>query len=155
MRHVLTCLLLALAPAAAAEEATRGDRPEGRILGESALSDLVSGATLYGDRPDGTIDIEYHHPDGRSAYWYEGCLYRGQWWAEQQQLCYVYPTTDWPGPHCFAAEVWNGQLYLVGAGDTLDGLVIEITERVEGNSENFPLDAEGGCELISRLGLQG
>lgn len=150
MRHVLSLLLALAAGSAAAEEAA--PRPDGRILGKAALVELVSGATLYGERSDGTEDIEYHHPDGRSAYWYEGCLYRGQWWADDQQLCYLYPTTDWPGPHCFAAEVWQGSLFMVGGGEAaLDLLSIEITGRTEGNSESFPLDAEGGCELVSML----
>lgn len=151
MRHVLSALVLALAAGTAAAEEAQ-PQPDGRILGQSALTELVNDATLYGDRSDGTLDIEYHHPDGRSAYWYEGCLYRGQWWADEQQLCYFYPTTSWPGPHCFAAEVWQGKLYMVGAGDdALGQLTIEITERTEGNSENFPLDAEGDCELVSML----
>ena len=86
-------LLLLAAPAGAAENAPQ----DGRILGHTALERLVSGRTQYGDRSDGGYDIEFHSDDGRSAYWYEGCLYRGIWWATEEELCYIYPTTTWPG----------------------------------------------------------
>ncbi len=152
-RLLIRCLLVALLPPAGAlaDETGALDRPDGHIVGKATLIELVADATLYGDRSDGALDIEYHHPDGRSAYWFEGCLYRGQWWATAEELCYFYPTTDWPGPHCFSAEVWSGQLYMVGSGDVLGDLVIQITERAAGNSEHLALDAEGGCDLVSML----
>ena len=152
MRHVLTLLLMlfAVASAALATE-DRGTPADGRITGKAALERLVTDQTLYGVRSDGLSDIEYHHPDGRSAYWYDGCLYRGQWWATEEMLCYLYPTTTWVGPHCFTAERWAGQLYMVGVGGAVGMLSIEITDVVAGNSEGFPLDAEGECELVSQL----
>lgn len=151
MPHVLRLAallaLLALALPARGEEAV----PDGRILGHKTLESLVSGRTQYGDRSDGSSDIEFHSSDGRSAYWYEGCLYRGIWWATEDTLCYIYPTTTWPGPHCFIVERRDGALRFVGAPGDLDPLVITITANVPGNPEHFPLDGEGNCDLVSEL----
>lgn len=122
-----------------------------RITGEEALTALVADRTQYGDRSDGLSDIEFHSGDGRSAYWYDGCLYRGVWWATEDALCYIYPTTTWPGPHCFTVERRDGQLTFVGSPGGPDALVISITANVPGNPENFPLDGEGNCDLISAL----
>jgi len=141
----LVALLLA-APAAAEEPP-----PDGRLLGHATLEALVSGCTEYGDRSDGGYDIEFHSDDGRSAYWYEGCLYRGIWWATEDSLCYIYPTTTWPGPHCFHVERQEGQLSFVGTPGGPDNLVITITSNVPGNPENFPLDGEGNCDMVSEL----
>lgn len=146
-RWALLALLLAAAPAAAGETPPA----DGRVTGHEALVTLVSGRTQYGDRSDGGTDIEYHNDDGRSAYWYEGCLYRGIWWATEDELCYIYPTTTWPGPHCFVVERSGGQLAFVGSPGGADALVITITANVPGNPENFPLDGEGNCDLVSEL----
>jgi len=139
--------LLWLAPAWAEEPVPADDR----VVGREALTALVSGRTQYGDRSDGGSDIEFHSADGRSAYWYEGCLYRGVWWATEDALCYIYPTTSWPGPHCFAVERIDGHLSFVGTPGGEDALVIRITANVPGNPENFPLDGEGNCDLVSQL----
>lgn len=154
MSHVVTAAVLALgcllaAPALAESEAE--PPPDGRLTGREALTELVADRTQYGDRSDGSSDIEYHAADGRSAYWYEGCLWRGQWWATEEMLCYLYPTTDWPGPHCFTVERQAGDYYFVAANDSYDPLTIRITANEPGNTENFPMDAEGGCNLISML----
>lgn len=151
MPHVLRpaallALLLLSVPALGEEPP-----PEGRILGNEALETLVSGRTQYGDRSDGSSDIEFHSDDGRSAYWYEGCLYRGIWWATADTLCYIYPTTSWPGPHCFLVERRDGALRFVGTPGDPEALVITITANVPGNPENFPLDGEGNCDLVSEL----
>lgn len=151
MPHVLKAAaaliaLLLLGPSAEAEEDTAE-----RVLGHDALETLVSGRTQYGDRSDGSSDIEFHNSDGRSAYWYEGCLYRGIWWATEESLCYIYPTTSWPGPHCFLVERRNGALRFIGEPGDPDALVITITSNVPGNPENFPLDGEGNCDLVSEL----
>jgi hypothetical protein len=148
--HVLTlaALLALLATPVAAAEGTPAD---GRVLGHAVLEELVSGRTQYGDRSDGSSDIEFHSDDGRSAYWYEGCLYRGIWWATEDQLCYIYPTTSWPGPHCFIVERRAGQFTFVGSPGGENALVIAITANVPGNPENFPLDGEGNCDLVSEL----
>lgn len=151
MRHLLTLLLLLAAWSAAADETTDAPPAEGQVLGRKALSALVADRTQYGDRSDGLQDIEYHSADGRSAYWFEDCIWRGQWWATDQMLCYVYPTTNWPGPHCFTVERHAGRLYFIGVGDAADRLVIEITKNVPGNVENFPMDAEGNCDQVSML----
>lgn len=133
-------------PAAAAD-----GTPDGRVIGNAVLEELVSGRTQYGNRSDGSSDVEFHSEDGRSAYWYEGCLYRGIWWATEDQLCYIYPTTAWPGPHCFIVERRGGQVTFVGTPGGEDALVITITANVPGNPENFPLDGEGNCDLVSEL----
>jgi hypothetical protein len=142
----LAALLLLSAPAQGEETV-----PEGRVLGNETLETLVSGRTQYGNRSDGSSDIEFHSSDGRSAYWYEGCLYRGIWWATDDSLCYIYPTTTWPGPHCFFVERQDGALRFVGTPGDPDALVITITDNVPGNPENFPLDGEGNCDLVSEL----
>jgi len=149
MRHVLILLLWLLPLPAAAS----GDEPppDGQVRGRQTLIDLVADRTQYGDRSDGTTDIEFHSGDGRSAYWFEDCLWRGQWWATDEMICYVYPTTSWPGPHCFTVERRAGRYIFVGVGGSVDTLEITITSNVPGNVENFPLDQEGNCELVSML----
>lgn len=151
MRHLLTLLLLLAAWPAAADETTDAPATEGQVLGRKALAALVADRTQYGDRSDGLKDIEYHSADGRSAYWFDDCIWRGQWWATDEMLCYVYPTTNWPGPHCFTVERHDGKLYFIGIGGSVDRLVIEITKNVPGNVENFPMDAEGNCDQVSML----
>lgn len=150
MRHVLI-LLLWLTALPAVAETPAPPQPDGQIRGRQALIDLLADRTQYGDRSDGTWDIEFHSADGRSAYWYEDCLWRGQWWATDEMVCYVYPTTSWPGPHCFTVERRAGQTWFVGVGGAVDRLEILITRNVPGNPENFPLDQEGNCDLVSML----
>ncbi len=152
MRHVLILLLALLAlPAQAADATPPAAEPDGQVRGRQTLIALIADRTQYGDRSDGTSDIEYHSADGRSAYWFEDCLWRGQWWATDEMICYVYPTTSWPGPHCFTVERRGGAHWFVGVGGAVDRLEIEITANVPGNVENFPLDQEGNCELVSML----
>jgi hypothetical protein len=151
MRHVLILLLALLALPAIAAEATPPTEPDGQLRGRQRLIDLVADRTQYGNRSDGTSDIEYHSADGRSAYWFEDCLWRGQWWATDEMICYVYPTTSWPGPHCFTVERRGGTHWFVGVGGAVDRLEIRITANLPGNVENFPLDQEGNCELVSML----
>ena len=146
---LLVLLALLATPTVAAEDAPL----DGRVVGHDALEQLVSGRTQYGNRSDGGSDIEFHSDDGRSAYWFDGCLYRGIWWATEEQLCYIYPTTTWPGPHCFVVERRDGQLTFIGSPGGEGALIISITSNVPGNPENFPLDGEGNCDLVS--GLEG
>ena len=52
---------------------------------------ILDNLTIYGRYVDGENWIEYHLPDGRTAYWEKGCTYPGKWWLQNGQVCYAYP----------------------------------------------------------------
>ncbi len=120
---------------------------EGWITGQAALAALVANRTQYRDRSDGSSEIEYHSADGRSAYLWDSCIERGEWWTTEQQICFYYPDTTLQGPHCFWVRK-NGQeqLEFWWAGDP-GALLPTATavKDVEGNVERLPLDVTGEC----------
>lgn len=118
-----------------------------QVTGKAALEALVSGRTQYRDRSDGTSEIEYHSPDGRSAYVWDNCIERGQWWATDDQICFFYPDTTLQGPHCFwIKRNAKDQLEFWWSGDPGAPLPTATTiEDLPGNVEHLPLDSTGEC----------
>jgi len=119
------------------------------IQGRATLHALVSGRTHYRDRSDGTSEIEYHDPDGRSAYIWDNCIERGEWWVTEQEICFFYPDTALQGPHCFLVkENTKGQLEFWWSGDPAALLPTATTiQDVEGNVERLPLGVTGECVI--------
>lgn len=139
-------LLAAVVSAALAGADDAVQKPE-QITGKAALEALVSGRTQYRDRSDGTSEIEYHSPDGRSAYVWDNCIERGQWWATEDQICFFYPDTALQGPHCFwIKRNAKDQLEFWWSGDPRAPLPTATTvEDLPGNVERLPLDTTGEC----------
>ena len=145
-----TVLLAGLAPVALAGADTPGPAlkdGEEWITGQAALEALVSGRTHYRNRSDGTSEIEYHDPDGQSAYVWDNCIERGQWWTTEREICFFYPDTALKGPHCFFIKRnAEEQLEFWWAGDP-GALLPTATnvQDVEGNVERLPLGVTGEC----------
>lgn len=141
--------LLALAATLALSFAAEAVSPVQAITGKAKLEALVSGKTQYGHRSDGTDDVEYHKENGVSAYWYWGCLYRGRWWATEENICYFYPAMDVPGPHCFSVTEEAGELLFYGTGDPSGSPTVRIYQSLDGNVEAFPLNTDLVCDEVS------
>ena len=62
------------------------------VTDPAAIKAKLDGMTIYGRYYDGENWIEYHLPDGRTAYWEKGCTYPGKWWEQDDQDCYDYPS---------------------------------------------------------------
>lgn len=135
--------LVALAAGALAADVPRW------IVGQAALEALVSDRTLYSHRSDGGDEIEFHRADGLSAYLYRDCLYRGRWWATDENLCYFYPAMSPSGPHCFVVVETAAGLELWSAGGTDAEPTSVVFERLPGNSESLPLNQDDDCEPIA------
>lgn len=139
-------LLLPAAPGGSQELASSG---EGWITGKAALTELVSDRTHYRDRSDGSSEVEYQAPDGRSAYLWDNCVERGQWWVTEQEVCFFYPDTALQGPHCFRVKR-NGkqQIEFWWSGDPLAPLPTATTvDDRPGNAERLPLGVTGECVM--------
>jgi hypothetical protein len=120
---------------------------EAWVTGQEELAALVSGRTHYRDRSDGTSEIEYHDPGGQSAYVWDNCIERGQWWTTEREVCFFYPDTALKGPHCFFIKRNSeAQLEFWWAGDPA-ALMPTATnvQDVEGNVERLPLGVTGEC----------
>ena len=131
--------MLLLAPAGAA----LGAEDEARPVGDAAaLTALLHDHTFYGTyvgtkRPW----MEYYAPDGRSAFWVDGCVYRGRWWAAGDQACFEYPELSAGEPSCFTVAQ-RGTAYEFSAPG---GPPVALADRTAaGNAERLPLDA-GEC----------
>lgn len=121
----------------------------GRVTGIEALEDLVRGRTHYRTRSDGSFEVEFHSVDGISAYVWEGCVIRGEWWATPEEICFFYPDNDLQGPHCFFIEKGEEGLEFWWSGNPVATEPTATTVRdVEGNSERLPVGVSGEC-LIS------
>jgi len=145
-----TLLLAAAAPLALAGADQPGpalEEGESWITGAEALAALVSGRTHYRDRSDGTSEIEYHDPAGQSAYVWDNCIERGQWWTTEREICFFYPDTALKGPHCFFIKRnAEAQLEFWWAGDPAALLPTATNvQDVEGNVERLPLGVTGEC----------
>ncbi len=120
-----------------------------RVNGIEALEVLVKGRTHYRSRSDGSFEIEYHSEQGISAYVWEGCVIRGEWWATPEEICFFYPDNDLQGPYCFFIEKGEEGLEFWWSGNPLATEPTATTVRDSlGNSERLPVGVDGEC-LIS------
>jgi hypothetical protein len=132
--------VLLLASAGAARAADDAPQPVGDA---AAITALLHDHTFYGTYVGNKRPwMEYYAPDGRSAFWVDGCVYRGRWWASGDQACFAYPELSGGDPSCFSVAK-HGTAYEFSApgGDPL----VAIADRTAaGNAEHLPLDA-GEC----------
>ncbi len=148
MRRLLLSLVLLLPVSlAGADEAQLATGSDGWITGKEALTEAISDHTQYRDRSDGSSEVEYQAPDGRSAYLWDNCVERGKWWVTEQEICYYYPDTALQGPHCFRLKRnAEQQLEFWWAGDPLSPLpTATTTQDLKGNVERLPLGVTGEC----------
>ncbi len=125
------------------------EREDQRVTGIEKLEELVRDRTHYRTRSDGSFEVEYHSKEGISAYVWEGCVIRGEWWATPEEICFFYPDNDLQGPHCFFIEEGENGLEFWWSGNPFATEPTATTVRdVQGNSEHLPLGVNGEC-LIS------
>lgn len=151
MRRLTLTLILALGlpPVAVSAEELASSAAEGWVTGKAALNELMSDRTHYRDRSDGSSEVEYQAPDGRSAYLWENCVERGRWWVTEQEVCFFYPDTALQGPHCFRVKRnAQAQLEFWWAGDPYAPLPTATTvDDRPGNAERLPLGVTGECVM--------
>lgn len=155
MRFALSKMMLALSlPLALAASLWGADMPAaaegpGWMQSGEEITRLVEGRTHVRERNDGQVEVEYHSPDGRVAYEYEGCLISGRWWLEQNVLCYAYPEMTGDLPHCFWLRQVRGQLEYWSVDTPQANQPIAVTtDNLPGNTQQLPLDASGRCTDI-------
>lgn len=126
------CLAALAAPA---QEAVRE-----RVADDTALTELLRDQTIHGVYADGDEWIEYHAPDGRSAYW-DGCSHPGKWWIADGLACYRYPEDPTHADHCWYVYQTNKRIEFVYYPDGPEGPVgaysLEVTQ---GNPDHLPLN---------------
>src|SRR5689334_17711854 len=110
---------------------------------KKTLDDL----TIYGRYVDGENWIEYHLPDGRTAYWEKGCTYPGKWWMEHGQVCYAYPNYRNGAPNCFILFVRpDGSVQFVAIADDGSTYLASFSLKVEhGNTANLAIGEKSPC----------
>lgn len=142
-------LAIGLTSAAVSSPVGADAKDDGWITGKEALAAALADRTHYRDRSDGSSEIEYHAADGRSAYLWDSCIERGEWWTTEQQVCFFYPDTALQGPHCFwLRRNAEDQIEFWWAGDPGALLPTATTvEDVPGNVERLPLDTTGECVM--------
>jgi hypothetical protein len=115
--------------------------PRVRIDDNGAIEDLLRDRTIRGTYADGTTWIEYHAPNGLTAYW-DGCTHPGEWWVADGLLCYRYPEDPAGEDYCWFVFQNENQLEFVDSLDGVDGPVGGTTEEITvGNSAHLPLGA--------------
>ena len=135
-----TVLALLLAAPAAARAAEDEARP---VADAAAITALLHDHTFYGTYVDSNRPwMEYYSPDGRSAFWVDGCVYRGRWWADGEQACFAYPELSARDPSCFTVAQRGAAFEFSAAAGGM--LVARADRTAQGNPEHLPLDA-GEC----------
>lgn len=124
----------------AALAAIAQEPPRERIADDKVLGDLLRDQTIHGIYANGDEWIEYHAPDGRSAYW-DGCSHPGKWWIADGLACYRYPEDPTHADHCWYVYRRSKRIEFVYAADGPEGPVggysLEVTQ---GNPEHLPLN---------------
>jgi hypothetical protein len=128
-----------LGPVAAA--AQDGQTARERVGDNIELEDLLRNRTIHGIYADGNKWLEYHAPNGLTAYW-DGCTHPGKWWVADGLVCYRYPEDPAQAEYCWFIYREDGQLEFVSSPDGADGPVGAYSEDItSGNSEHLPLGA--------------
>jgi hypothetical protein len=136
--------LLALALLLSVPAAARAAEDEAQPIGDAAaITAALHDRTFYGTYVDSKRPwMEYYAPDGRSAFWVDGCVYRGRWWAEGDQACFAYPELSAGEPSCFSVAR-RGTAYEFSAPGAR-AVEARADRTADGNAEHLPLDA-GEC----------
>ena len=110
---------------------------------KKTLDDL----TIYGRYVDGENWIEYHLPDGRTAYWEKGCTYPGKWWMEHGQVCYAYPNYHDNAANCFVLyRRPSGEIQFVAIADAGFAYLASFSlKTATGNDAALPIGSLSPC----------
>lgn len=146
---------LAPAPAAAdtpglsiPEAAPSDVAPDARAITEPGeIKRLLDNLTIYGRYVDGENWVEYHLPDGRTAYWEKGCTYPGKWWMESGQVCYAYPNYHDGAANCFILyRRPNGEIQFAAVADAGFSYLASFSlKTAPGNDAALPIGALSPC----------
>lgn len=112
-----------------------------RVGDNTELEDLLRNRTIHGIYSDGNKWLEYHAPNGLTAYW-DGCTHPGEWWVAEGLVCYRYPEDPAQADYCWFVYREDEQIEFVSSPDGPDGPVGAYSEEITtGNSEHLPLGA--------------
>jgi hypothetical protein len=151
---------LALAPALSLADTTEGpidgagtDAPSDvspdavAIMDPGEIKKTLDDVTIYGRYVDGENWIEYHLPDGRTAYWEKGCTYPGKWWMEHGQVCYAYPNYHNNAANCFVLyRRPSGQIQFVAIADAGFAYLASFSLKTAmGNDAALPIGSLSPC----------
>jgi hypothetical protein len=135
-------------PAAGPAETPSDVAPDAvAVTDPAAIRAKLDDTTVYGRYYDGEDWIEYHMPDGRTAYWEKGCTYPGKWWEENGQVCYAYPNYRDGAPNCFLLFVRpDGGVQFVAISDGGGAYLASFSLKVDhGNTANLPIGGLSPC----------
>jgi hypothetical protein len=146
----------ALSPTLALADATEGVGTEApadvapdavAILDPGEIKKTLDDLTIYGRYVDGENWIEYHLPDGRTAYWEKGCTYPGKWWMDHGQVCYAYPNYHDNAANCFILyRRPNGEIQFVAIADAGFAYLASFSLKTAvGNDAALPVGSMSPC----------
>lgn len=117
------------------------------VFDPGEIKKILDDLTIYGRYVDGENWIEYHLPDGRTAYWEKGCTYPGKWWLEQGQVCYAYPNYHNNAPNCFVLyRRPTGQIQFVAIADAGFSYLASFSlKTATGNDAALPIGSLSPC----------
>lgn len=111
-----------------------------RIADDEELTVLLRDQTIRGVYSDGDEWIEYHAPDGRSAYW-DGCSHVGEWWIADGMACYRYRDDPSHADHCWYVYRKGERIEFVYFPEGTEGPVGAYSLEISrGNPEHLPLN---------------
>jgi hypothetical protein len=108
---------------------------------------ILDDLTIYGRYVDGENWIEYHLPDGRTAYWEKGCTYPGKWWLQNGQVCYAYPNYHDNAANCFILyRRPGGEIQFAAVADAGFSYLASFSlKTAQGNDAALPIGALSPC----------
>ncbi len=117
------------------------------ILDAGDIKKVLDDLTIYGRYVDGENWIEYHLPDGRTAYWEKGCTYPGKWWMEHGQVCYAYPNYHDGAANCFILyRRPSGEIQFVALADAGFAYLASFSlKTATGNDAALPIGSLSPC----------
>lgn len=117
------------------------------VTDPAEIKSILDDLTIYGRYVDGENWIEYHLPDGRTAYWEKGCTYPGKWWLEQGQVCYAYPNYHDGAPNCFILyHRPSGEIQFAAVADAGFSYLASFSlKTAHGNDAALPIGALSPC----------
>jgi hypothetical protein len=117
------------------------------VTDPAAIKAKLDDMTIYGRYYDGEDWIEYHMPDGRTAYWEKGCTYPGKWWLQNGQVCYAYPNYHDNAPNCFILyRRPNGEIQFVAIADAGFAYLASFSLKTAvGNDAALPVGSMSPC----------
>jgi hypothetical protein len=117
------------------------------ITDPGEIRHILDNLTIYGRYVDGENWIEYHLPDGRTAYWEKGCTYPGKWWLQNGQVCYAYPNYHDNAANCFILyHRPSGEIQFAAIADAGFSYLASFSlKTATGNDAGLPIGSISPC----------